>query len=929
MITSDTFKAFLHCKTKSHLHFQGVEGSDTEIRNWQHRQSDEYERKGVEHLRASLPREEWIDDVTWEEARDHKGWRYAFKCSVQSENVQSSLHGVERIAPTGKGRRSTFIPIRLIPHEKITKVDRLLLAFDAQVLAEVTGRTPSFGRIIHGLEWKATKVTTGSLMATVRSAIRGLSSQQAQAEPLELVLNRHCSECEYRACCRQRAMERDDLSLLSNMSEAERKKCHGKGIFTVNQLSYTYRARRRAKKFVNRPEKYSQSLRALSLREARVHVVGKPTLPMDGTPVFLDVEGVPDRDFYYLIGLHYGKDSSKVRHHFWAESKLDEEQIFLAFLAALNEIENPQLIHYGQFEIIFLKQMEKRYPESIRDKLKFERLLSHAVNLVSTIYAHIYFPTYSNSLKEIGGYLGYQRSIPDVTGYNALIWRYAYEESSDVELKERLIRYNAEDCDALETVFRTIVGLCQERDLTQKPEDRISIHTDDLLREYPHHYGKVNFVIPEMEIINEAAYWHHQRDKVYFRSRLLPQRSKQSRQQKVEKKPEVNQIVYWNPPPPAQCDKCKGRTVYRYGREYKGVYDIKFTAKGVKRWITLYIFHRFFCYDCGVSFYDSDRPWTRSQIGPNLQAYILYLLIELCITQRGAVEHINQLFGYSFRISLVANQKRRAAQFYQTVYDVIIRKLTGGSLIHADETRISIQKQDGYVWTLTSLDNVIYFYTSTRESDKIKELLKDFKGVLVSDFYGGYDAIDCPQQKYLIHLIRDLNDDLRKQPFNNEMQEIARNFTFLLKPIIETVDRFGLKTRFLKKHRISTKRFFDDISKRHYTTDAAIGWKQRLERNHHRLFTFLDYDGVPWNNNNAEHAIKAFARLRKGIDGFSSEKGIQEYLILMSIYETCRFQEVEFLDFLLSRKGDIDEYARGKPKRRSNPVHDEEVNVEA
>jgi hypothetical protein len=43
-------------------------------------------------------------------------------------------------------------------------------------------------------------------------------------------------------------------------------------------------------------------------------------------------------------------------------------------------------------------------------------------------------------------------------------------------------------------------------------------------------------------------------------------------------------------------------------------------------------------------------------------------------------------------------------------------------------------------------------------------MLKDFKGVLVSDFYSAYDAIPCPQQKCLIHLIRDLNDDVLKHP---------------------------------------------------------------------------------------------------------------------------------------------------------------------
>jgi hypothetical protein len=42
----------------------------------------------------------------------------------------------------------------------------------------------------------------------------------------------------------------------------------------------------------------------------------------------------------------------------------------------------------------------------------------------------------------------------------------------------------------------------------------------------------------------------------------------------------------------------------------------------------------------------------------------------------------------------------------------------------------------------------------------MQAVLKDFKGVLVSDFYSAYDSMDCPQQKCLIHLMRDLNDDM-------------------------------------------------------------------------------------------------------------------------------------------------------------------------
>jgi hypothetical protein len=35
-----------------------------------------------------------------------------------------------------------------------------------------------------------------------------------------------------------------------------------------------------------------------------------------------------------------------------------------------------------------------------------------------------------------------------------------------------------------------------------------------------------------------------------------------------------------------------------------------------------------------------------------------------------------------------------------------------------------------------------------------------------------------------------------------------------------------------------------------------------LEKNREIRLTFLDYDAVPWNNNNAEHAVKACALLR-------------------------------------------------------------------
>ena len=200
-------------------------------------------------------------------------------------------------------------------------------------------------------------------------------------------------------------------------------------------------------------------------------------------------------------------------------------------------------------------------------------------------------------------------------------------------------------------------------------------------------------------------------------------------------------------------------------------------------------------------------------------------------------------------------------------------------------------------------------------------MLKDFKGVLVSDFYAAYDSINCPQQKCLIHLIRDLNDDLTKHPFDEELKQIASAFAGLVKPMIESVDRHGLKSRFLRKHLPEVDRFYRRIPALALQSEAALKFRKRLEKNREKLFTFLSFDGVPWNNNNAEHAVKPFAALRQTIGGVTTEKGLRDYLVLLSLCETCKYSEVDFLDFLRSGEKDIKAFAAEHRKRRkSAPV---------
>jgi hypothetical protein len=248
------------------------------------------------------------------------------------------------------------------------------------------------------------------------------------------------------------------------------------------------------------------------------------------------------------------------------------------------------------------------------------------------------------------------------------------------------------------------------------------------------------------------------------------------------------------------------------------------------------------------------------------------------------------------------------AEYYALTEKKLLKGMLSGSFIHVDETRISIQGTDHYVWVFTDGVHVIFRLTETREATLVRVILDGYSGVLISDFYGGYDACKCRQQKCLVHLIRDLNDDLWKNPYNSELENFVGAFKDVLSPIMADVEKYGLKRWHLGKHRRAIDRFYkkaiDGIA---YEDEVTRTYQKRFVRYRESLFRFLEEDGIPWNNNMAERASRHLAIQRKISGSFFKRVAIQ-YLRLLGIAQTCRFQRKSFLAFLLSGEKDIDRF---------------------
>src|SRR5206468_605896 len=140
---------------------------------------------------------------------------------------------------------------------------------------------------------------------------------QAGGEPPRLTLNKHCQVCEFRQRCRQNAKEADDISLLGGVGEKELKRYHRKGLFTLTQLACTFRPRRTSKGAAQRKNR-QHALHAMAIRDRRIYLFGTPDLPDSPVQVYVDMEGLPDEGFVYLIGVLVVQEDKETRFSFWA-----------------------------------------------------------------------------------------------------------------------------------------------------------------------------------------------------------------------------------------------------------------------------------------------------------------------------------------------------------------------------------------------------------------------------------------------------------------------------------------------------------------------------------------------------------------------------------------------------------------------------------
>ena len=232
--------------------------------------------------------------------------------------------------------------------------------------------------------------------------------------------------------------------------------------------------------------------------------------------------------------------------------------------------------------------------------------------------------------------------------------------------------------------------------------------------------------------------------------------------------------------------------------------DLKFFNYGVKKWIVQYNSFIYGCRNCRKTFIPIQYKQVRLKYGHKLISWAIYQHVVNKESFKQVASNLQELFGLCVSTSTIHRFKIYLSNYYNHTIDIIRKEILSSDVIYVDETPLCMRDGSGYAWVFTNLENVISLYKPTREGDFLKDYMGSFQGVLVSDFYTAYNSVNCLHQKCLIHLIRDFNDDLLKNPFDEEFKVLAKKFTRILQSVVETIDKYGLKKRSCKYYSYKT-----------------------------------------------------------------------------------------------------------------------------
>jgi len=277
--------------------------------------------------------------------------------------------------------------------------------------------------------------------------------------------------------------------------------------------------------------------------------------------------------------------------------------------------------------------------------------------------------------------------------------------------------------------------------------------------------------------------------------------------------------------------------------------------------------------------------------------------------------------GIHLARSTLTHLVHRTAELLEPVYQAQVRSILSSEVLAMDETPIKAGRKkrpppggmkSGYFWPIYGdRDEVAFPFSSSRGSSLIRELLRDYKGKLLTDGYEVYERY-----------AESVNGIVHAQCWSHTRRHFEKAESAEPKPAGEALDRIAAlyeqdaerKRKALSPEKVIAWRrenmkplvdhFFAHLRSA-LEKDVFLPTNPFTKAAHYALArekslrVFLEYPDVPLDTNHLERAIRPIAVGRKNWLFCSTEVGALYVGIVQSLLFTCRLHGVDPYAYLV------------------------------
>jgi len=308
--------------------------------------------------------------------------------------------------------------------------------------------------------------------------------------------------------------------------------------------------------------------------------------------------------------------------------------------------------------------------------------------------------------------------------------------------------------------------------------------------------------------------------------------------------------------------------------------------------VTAHTLHRDWCPRCHKKV---EPTLTDVLPGSTLGNRVLVLTAWLHYALGNTLSQIVEVFNFHLQLKLspggLVHMWDRLQEILFPWYEQIQREALHSAVLHGDETGWRVNGRTHWLWCFSNPGLTDFMIDRSRGSPALlKFFVEEFAGTLVSDFWGAYNAVACAlRQTCLVHLLRDLKQVEQYKAPSEHWDAFAKKLRRLLGDAIRLWRKrkdLPPETSIARRHRLSLR--LQTLIEQPWQDSQARRLVKRLRRHQADLFTFLAHENVPFDNNQAERAIRPAVIIRKNSYGNRSDRGADAQAVLMSIFRTLK-----------------------------------------